>query len=304
MQGTITGATVGRTRATSAVLGNTAEAGKLAHAARLAPIAAGTAAKTKAQKAAPGAPLSAEQEALLLEHLPIVRYVARSIHERLPQHVELDELIGAGTLGLLDAARKYDAGKNVQFRSYAQFRVRGAILDSLRSLDWSPRELRRKGRAIEEAARALQLKLGRAPQDSEIAAAMDLSLLELQQLTGQLKGLEVATLHADRGEDSGEEELTFIPAKESENPLFQCLEAEAKQRLIAGIEALPERERLVMTLYYYEELTMKEIGTVLGVVESRVSQIHHLALGRLRSKLADLGARGSKPAPVRVRRAS
>ena len=303
MQGAIAGVTGNRTRATDAVLGG-AEAGKLAHAARLGPIATGGAARTTARKQDAGAPLSAEQEALLIEHLPIVRYVARSIHERLPQHVELDELVGAGTLGLLDAARKFDAGKNVQFRSYAQFRVRGAILDSLRSLDWSPRELRRKGRAIEDARNALQLSLGRAPQDSEIAAEMGLSLLELQQLTGQLKGLEVATLHAERGEDSGEEELAFLPAKDTENPLFQCLEAEAKQRLIAGIEALPERERLVMTLYYYEELTMKEIGTVLGVVESRVSQIHHLALGRLRSKLADLGAHGSKPGPARVRRAS
>ncbi len=303
MQGAMTGVTGNRTRATEAVLGG-ADAGKLAHAARLRPIAPGGAARTTARKAEAGAPLSAEQEALLIEHLPIVRYVARSIHERLPQHVELDELVGAGTLGLLDAARKFDAGKNVQFRSYAQFRVRGAILDSLRSLDWSPRELRRKGRAIEDAARSLQLSLGRAPQDSEVAAKMGFSLLELQQLTGQLKGLEVATLHAERGEESGEEELAFLPAKDTENPLFQCLEAEAKQRLIAGIEALPERERLVMTLYYYEELTMKEIGTVLGVVESRVSQIHHLALGRLRSKLADLGARGSKPGPARVRRAS
>ena len=249
--------------------------------------------------------LSAEQEQLLLEHLPIVRHVARAIHERLPQHVELEELVGAGTLGLLDAVRKFNPGKGVQFRSYAQFRMRGAILDSLRSLDWSPRELRRKGRTLAEAARSLQMQLGRSPQDAEVAAAMGVSLHELQQLQAQLKGLEMVALHTERsGEDGGEEELMALPAKESENPLTQCLDAEARERLIAAIEKLPERERLVMTLRYYEELTMKEIGVVLGVVESRVSQIHHDALRRLRSALADLRAGGAPARHTPARRAS
>ncbi len=238
--------------------------------------------------------LTTEQEQLVLEHMSVVRHVARNIHERLPQHVELDELIGAGTLGLVDAARKFNPVKNVQFRSYAQFRIRGAILDSLRSLDWSPRELRRKGRAREEAKQTLQARFGRAPQESEVAAEMGMSLAQLQQLAGQLKGLEVATLHAERNEDSGEEELAFLPAKESENPLFQCLEGEARQCLIAAIEKLSERERLVVTLYYYEEMTMKEIGTVMGVVESRVSQIHHQATSRLRNLLAALRTQPAK----------
>ncbi len=240
--------------------------------------------------------LTEAQQALVLEHLPAVRYVARQMSERLPQHVELDELIGAGTLGLVDAARKYNAGKNVQFRSYAQFRIRGAILDSLRSLDWSPRELRRKARAMEDASRVLQARLGRVPQEAEVAAEMGLSLVHLQQLAGQLKGLEIAALNAERGGDGGEEELAYLPAKESENPLFQCLDAEARRRLVGAIDGLPERERLVMTLYYFEEMTMREIGVVLGVVESRVSQIHHLAIGRLRGSLADLGASAGKGA--------
>ena len=250
--------------------------------------------------------LSDAQQQLVIEHLPIVRFVARGIAERLPQHVEVDELVSAGTLGLVDAARKYNAGKNVQFRSYAQFRIRGAILDSLRALDWSPRELRRKARTIEETTRTLQVRLGRAPQDAEVAAEMGLSLLHLQQLQGQIKGLEVSALNADRGEDGGEDELAFIPAKESENPLTQCLDGEARRKLIVAIEALPERERLVMSLYYYEEMTMKEIGVILGVVESRVSQIHHLAIGRLRGLLADLRGRrdAATPSPVRARRAS
>ena len=250
-------------------------------------------------------PLRAEQEQLLLEHLPIVRYVARAIHERLPQHVELEELVGAGTLGLLDAAYKFNPGKGVQFRSYAQFRVRGAILDSLRSLDWSPRELRRRGRMLAESARTLQMQLGREPQAAEIAAAVGLSLQQLQQLQGQLKGLEVVAMHTERaGEDGSEEELLALPAKASENPLTQCLDAEARERLAAAIGKLPERERLVLTLRYYEELTMKEIGVVLGVVESRVSQIHSEALRRLRGGLADLGAGAPRSRAVPVRRAS
>jgi RNA polymerase sigma factor for flagellar operon FliA len=232
------------------------------------------------------AALSAAQEALLIEALPLVRFVARGIHERLPAHIELDELISAGTLGLVDAARKFNPTKNVQFRSYAQFRIRGAILDSLRTLDWSPRELRRKGRALQEARRAVEARLGRAATDMELASEMELSLAALHQLT--LRGLEVATLHAERSEDSGEEELAFLPAREEDNPLFRYLEGEARDRVLAAIDALPERERLVILFYYFEEMTMREIGMVLGVVESRVSQIHHDTLRRLRGSLSGL----------------
>ena len=226
-----------------------------------------------------------ERERQLLEHLPMVRYIARRIHERLPQHVEMDDLVSAGVFGLIDAFNKFDHGKQVQFKSYAQFRVRGAILDSLRELDWSPRELRRKGRAVEEAIRALTQRLGRAPQEVEIAREMKLPLHEFQLLLGDLKGLEIGSLHAERSEDSGEEELAFLPTAEKEDPLFQCLQGEMRQRLMDAIDGLPEKERLVLTLYYYEELTMKEIGLTLGVVESRVSQIHSAAVLRLRSAL-------------------
>ncbi len=246
------------------------------------------------------AALTPAQEALLLEHLSVVRHVARDVHHRLPQHVELEELVSAGTLGLLDAVRKFNAGKHVQFRSYAQFRVRGAILDSLRSLDWSPRELRRKGRAMQESTRTLQLRLNRMPVEAEIAADMGMSLLQLQQLAGQLKGLEIGSLHVARGEDSSEEEASFVPAKETENPLFQLLEGESRDRLRTALDTLPERERLVMTLYYFEELSMREIGLSLGVVESRVSQMHHAAIARLRGLLADLRAPGRQLAARRA----
>ena len=241
------------------------------------------------------AALTTEQEALLIESLPLVRLVARGIHDRLPAHIELDELVSAGTLGLVDAARKYNPSKNVQFRSYAQFRIRGAILDSLRTLDWSPRELRRKGRALQDARRAVEARLGRAATEVELAAEMEMPLSALQQLTGTLRGLEVATLHAERSEDSGEEELTFLPAREEDNPLFRYLEGEARERVLAAIDGLPERERLVILFYYFEEMTMREIGMVLGVVESRVSQIHHETLRRLRSSLSGLRKPVARP---------
>jgi len=240
----------------------------------------------QAEAAATVAPL--DREALLLEHLPTVRYLARRIHERLPQHVELDDLISAGVVGLIDASSKFDHTKQVQFKSYAQFRIRGAILDSLRTLDWSPRELRRKGRAVEEAIRTTTQQLGRVPTEEQIAKQMDLGLGEYQQLLGELKGLEIGSLHMERTEDAGDEELSYIPGSPDEDPLFRCMQGEMKQRLIDAIEELPEKERMVLTLYYYEELTMKEIALTLGVVESRVSQIHSSAVVRLRTSLAGL----------------
>ncbi len=244
--------------------------------------------------------LNGEQERLLLEHLPIVRFLARRIHERLPQHVDIEDLVSAGVVGLMDAFTKFDPQKKVQFRSYAQFRIRGAILDSLRTLDWSPRELRRKGRAAEEAVRMLTSRLGRSPGEAEIAAEMGLGLEEYQRLLGELKGLEIGTLHVEHNEDSGEEELAYIPGRPDEDPLFCCLRGELQEKLGEAIEHLPERERLVMTLYYFEELTMREIGLALGVVESRVSQIHASAVVHLRAALQDLAAEGRSRPSVRV----
>jgi len=252
-----------------------------------APVAA----STPAFGPRPGDLLTAEQELLMIEHLPIVRFIARRIHERLPQHVPIEDLYSAGVVGLLDAFGKFDPSKQVQFRSYAQFRIRGAILDSLRTLDWSPRELRRKGRAIEQAIQTLTAQFGRSPSDTEIAHQLHIDLAAYQQLLGELKGLEIGTLHSERSEDSGEEELVYLPNRPEDDPLFRCLQGEMKQRLAEAIGDLPERERLVMTLYYYEEMTMKEIGLTLGVVESRVSQIHASAVLHLRTMLADLAAK-------------
>jgi len=257
------------------------------------PVRRGAGAQAGYPPAVAAAPvLSGEQERVLLEHLPIVRFLARRIHERLPQHVDIEDLVSAGVVGLMDAFAKFDPGKKVQFRSYAQFRIRGAILDSLRTLDWSPRELRRKGRAVEEAIRALTARIGHAPGEGEVAVEMGLGLEEYQQLLGDLKGLEIGTLHMERNEDSGEEELAYVPGRPEEDPLFRCLRGELEDRLADAIAHLPDRERLVMTLYYYEEMTMREIGMALGVVESRVSQVHASAVSHLRGALRDLADRG------------
>jgi RNA polymerase sigma factor for flagellar operon FliA len=226
-----------------------------------------------------------ERDRLLMEHIVSVRFIARKVHQTLPRHVELEDLISAGMVGLMEACNRFDARRHVQFKSYAQFRIRGAILDWLRTLDWGPRELRRKARAIAETTRVLAQRLGRAPGEQEIAEAMEMELEELQQLIGELRSLELGSLNAEHSKDEDDEELEYVPASPEEDPLFLCLAAESRQRLIDAIEELPEKERLVLTLYYYEELTMREIGLTLGVVESRVSQIHSGAVRRLRSTL-------------------
>jgi len=238
-----------------------------------------------------GAALTPEQERVLLEHLPIVRFLARRIHERLPQHVDIEDLVSAGVVGLMDAFAKFDPGKKVQFR------IRGAILDSLRTLDWSPRELRRKGRAVEEAIRVLTARMGRAPGESDVATEMGLDLDEYQQLLGELKGLEIGTLHVEHNEDGSEDELAYVPGRPEDDPLFKCLRGELEGRLTEAISNLPDRERLVMTLYYFEEMTMREIGLALGVVESRVSQVHASAVAHLRAALRDLAVRGVLSSP-------
>jgi RNA polymerase sigma factor for flagellar operon FliA len=227
-----------------------------------------------------------ERERVLMEQLPQVRYIARRIHERLPRHVPFEDLVHAGVVGLIDALNKFDVSKHVQFSSYAKFRIRGAILDSLRELDWSPRELRRKGRLVDSTYCELSGKLGRAPNESEIAHQMGIELHELQSLLAELDGLELGSLHIESPRDGKEENLTdYVPSKPEETPFFQCLRSEMRHLLAEAISELPEKEQRVLALYYYEELTMKEVGAALGIGESRFSQIHSLAMVRLRARL-------------------
>lgn len=224
-----------------------------------------------------------EREQRVLEHLPQVHYIARRIHDRLPAHVPLADLIQAGVVGLMDALAKYDARRSVQFDSYASFRIRGAILDSLREMDWGPRELRRKARRLQEATRQLENQLGRSAGENELAEVLGLSLQEFQSLLGELRGLDLAQLTTE-GDDGPE--VINIPTRDDESPYASCAREEIREVLAQAIATLPEKEQQVLSLYYQEELTMKEVGAVLGVGESRICQIHAMALVRLRSRLA------------------
>jgi|SRR5208337_3824421 len=252
-------------------------------------------------------PAGENPEQMLLEQLPQVKYIARRIHERLPQHVPFDDLLHAGIVGLMDAMHKYDPAKNVRFSSYAKFRIRGAILDSLRDMDWSPRDLRRKARRLEAAMQKLQSELGRSATEPELAQAMGMGLEEFQHMLDEIRGLEVGSLQIESLEDGRETDLSeTIAGPPNQDPLFLCLQGERKQMLADAIAQLPKREQQVLALYYQEELTMKEVGAVLGVGESRVSQIHSVAVARLRAalqsaqrtRIATLAAvgRASKPA--------
>jgi RNA polymerase sigma factor FliA len=237
---------------------------------------------------------SAHREQLILECLAHVRYVARRIHERLPPQVSLDDLVQCGVLGLMDALQKYDPSKNVQLKHYAAFRIRGAILDSLRQVDWSPRALRRKARKIEQAVANCKARLGRDPSESELAMAVGMTLKTLQRIKGDLRALEIGSLQSDSGEACGEQALRAGPSFR-EDPYHQTLRSELSGQLAEAVGELPDRERELLTLYYFEERTMKEVGVLLGIGESRVSQIHSALLLRLRTRLCGCAGDPSDP---------
>ncbi|MFY9805310.1 MAG: FliA/WhiG family RNA polymerase sigma factor [Candidatus Acidiferrales bacterium] len=239
-----------------------------------------------------------QREKLLLEHLPQVQYIARRIHDRVPPQVLLEDLVHAGILGLMDAVKKYDPSKNVQLKHYAEFRIRGAILDSLRQVDWSPRTLRRQARRLEQAICDCKARFGRDPTEPEIAAELNVTLESLQHLLGDLRGLDIGSLQAEANEPGlGEDALQYRLGTDQEDPYHLTLRSEMTSLLAKAVGELPEREREVLALYHYEELTMKEVGAVLGIGESRVSQIHTTALLRLRVRLQEL-LHASPPKPA------
>lgn len=224
-----------------------------------------------------------EFQAIVLQQMPQVRYIARRIHEHLPQHIPFEDLVNAGIVGLIDALNKFDSEKNVKFASYAKFRIRGAILDSLREMDWSPRDLRRKSRQIDSVMQKLQTEMGRAVSEPELAKAMGLSLKELHQLLNEIRGLEVTSLPVESNADGQETDLEQnIAGPPDEDPLTLCMAGESRERLEKAIAKLPEREQQVLMLYYQQELTMREVGELMGIGESRVPQIHTLAVKHLR----------------------
>lgn len=229
-----------------------------------------------------------QKEVALSKYAPLVKYVVDRLALHLPKSVERDDLVSAAIIGLFDALEKYDASKGTKFETYAIWRIRGAILDELRSLDWASRSIRRKARNVEEVARDLGQRLGRAATENEVAEALNLSPVELSRLLDEVHGTALLSLSKSVSSD---EEQDFIQLEDivddpsHRDALDQIETDEAREVLLETIDGLPEQQRLVVALYYYEEMTLKEIGEALHISESRVSQIHTRAVKTLKARL-------------------
>ncbi len=235
----------------------------------------------------------ARRDRVVLEHLPLVKAIAIRVHESLPVHVDLDDLVHAGILGLFDAASKFNPEKQVVFSSYAKHRIKGAILDSLRQLDWASRDMRRRHKQVEAATRALASTLQRAPTEAEVAEklGMDVDRWRTMMLDLRNVGLISASTRANENDDLPPPDF---PAKPENQPDSICAREELRSVLGEATKTLPERHQKVVSLYYTNEMTMKEIGGVLGVKESRVSQIHKSALEKMAVALGDSGITSSR----------
>lgn len=242
---------------------------------------AGTSPSTRAYGVSPiGAE---ERERLILEHLPQVRLIARRIHERLPGSVSLEDLVSTGVVGLISAIDRFDPAQNVKLKTYAEYKIRGAILDSLRGLDWAPRQQRKRVKQIERAIAAAEQKLHRMPGEEEIAVELGLSLVEYHEWLVDIRGVNLGSLECASPDDESRDMLKYISDDEEKWP-SRLLERSELQRLLASaIDKMPEVERLVLSLYYHEELTLREIAKIVELHESRVSQIKSQAILRLRS---------------------
>ncbi len=235
----------------------------------------------------PTAEQPADRDALVLQHVSLVKAVAQRLAHRLPAQVEISDLVGVGVLGLIDAATRYKPSTGVPFDAFARRRVQGAMLDALRDLDWAPRSLRKMRRDLDTAISQLRHKLRREPEDVEIAEAMNLSEIEYERLLDRVKSLELGVLrHLDAANSDGVSllELAIDP---EEGPEARLERTELHEHLARALMELPDRERQILALYYEEELTMAEIGAVIGVCESRVSQLRSLSLARLRASLRE-----------------
>jgi len=227
-----------------------------------------------------------ERERLILEHLPQVRLIARRIQERLPENISLEDLVSTGVIGLISAIDNFDARHNVKLKTYAEYKIRGAILDSLRGLDWAPRQKRRKAKQIEAAIAAAEQRLQGTPSEEEIAAQLAISIDEYHEWLVEIRGLNIASLegaHSDPGKDL----LHYIPDDGETLPSAVLERSELERLLAEGIEAIPAIERTVLSLYYHEELTLREIAQIVNLHESRISQLKSQAILRLRSHVSE-----------------
>jgi len=224
------------------------------------------------------------REQLILEHLPQVRLIARRIQERLPESISLDDLVSTGVLGLISAIDNFDPAHQVKLKTYAEYKIRGAILDSLRGLDWAPRQKRRKAKQIEAAVSNAEQKLKRSPTEDEVARELELSIDEYHEWLVEIRGLNVASL--EYAGDQGKDLLQYLPDTGDNLPSALLERSELERLLAACIDRIPEIERTVLSLYYHEELTLREIAQVVNLHESRISQLKSQAILRLRSHMA------------------
>lgn len=230
----------------------------------------------------------ARRDRVVLDHLALVRAIAVRVHENLPVHVEVDDMIHAGILGLFDAADKYDPDKQVAFSSYAKHRIKGAILDSLRQADWASRDLRRRHKQVEAAARELTAILDRAPTDAEMAAKLGVDVERWRQMMLDLRNVGLISA-SSRGGDHDDLPAPEFPSTPETQPDSMCAQEQMRSVLGDAMRTLPERYQRVVSLYYTNEMTMKEIGGILGINESRVSQIHKSALEKMAVVLHNTG---------------
>jgi RNA polymerase sigma factor for flagellar operon FliA len=230
---------------------------------------------------------SQEKDKLVLEYAPLIKFIAQKIAVRLPANIELDDLISSGVIGLMDAIDKYDPTRDNKFKTYAEFRVRGAILDELRAQDWVPRSIRDKAKLLDKTMVQLEAEIGRVATDEEICKALDMSIDEYHDLLNQVRPVSLLSIDESQTFSTVDKKsiLNILEGTKLNNPFNQLNMKTIKQVVTAAIEELPERQRLVLSLYYYEDLNLKEIGKVLRVTESRVSQLHAQAVSRLRNKL-------------------
>ncbi len=234
------------------------------------------------------------RDRLILTYAPLVKYVAGRLGSGLPAHVDESDLVSYGLLGLISAIERYDPERDIKFETYAMARIKGAIIDELRALDWVPRSVRSRAREIERAITELESRFGRAPTDEEIAGKIGITTTELEESLTDISRSSIAALDelwSGSGEGDQVSLLDTIEDTSGPRPAEALDETELREALADAIARLPEREKLVVTLYYYEELTLREIGEVLGVTESRVSQLHTKAVLRLKARLAGATAR-------------
>jgi RNA polymerase sigma factor for flagellar operon FliA len=232
-----------------------------------------------------------QRDEIVLNHLPLVKAIAIRVHENLPVHVDLDDLIHAGVMGLFDAVEKYEADKNVAFHAYAKHRIKGAILDSLRQMDWASRDLRRRQKQVESITRELSSKLGRNPHETEVAEQMGVGMDRWRRMQIELR--TVGVVSATSSGDSDRERTEDFAATPDYQPDRMCERRQLATKLAHAIGSLPARYRKVVFLYYTNDLTMKQIGEALGVNESRISQIHKTALKRMAGVLENQGIRSA-----------